>query len=716
MLTKLTLENFKRHKNLTVDLSEGLNLITGPNFTGKSSILQAIRYAFEGATAVPGGKAVITRRGEKKHKVELEVTLDGSDYVITRTTSGATLKRDGEVIAKSTSAVTNHLTELLGMTGQRFSQLRYGKQKETEALLTLGAAELHKIVGEVSQVEIINDVIAKCSAAVSECNGGIKVLPDVDLTAKKQAVEETKGALEKIHALLQSLVGQIDDVNDQIGMMEGTLRQMTAANAVVSTANTERTRLSLDMEKLTSGAVNARTKVDSLVGADVRHDSLRTEHAQLHDGIAKATAAARELATLTKQRDGLIPRLKASKEECDRMQHVLYKHHTDFDLAPQQVLIDNHKKILTLTKKELAESRTAAASGVCPSCKRPYEGHGEGWLQALDVKITELCDTEGRETNTLQKLESDLASWVLSNESLEKLRLRVSSLEDTEFQQRADVKKLNEQIDPLSALDPDEALHSLQIDFGESEEKVNRASAEAMELNSAQTELAGLDKRLDEVMTKQRELGPMEEVSDLSDENEELDGYRKMAKGLNDKYTPQAAKYTQLTGSLATMEAELAAGEEQAIKRKTLASRLTVANQLGLYLRKNRDRFMAHVWGGIMGQASNFTTACTGGAIEQVGRGDDGKFTYVEEGHEMPVTAASGAQRSIMGLGVQLAMAQMLPSPLSTLMLDEPGADMDAERSLSLTTLLAADNHQLLMISHREMDGAVADNTISLEP
>ena len=147
MLTKLTLENFKKHMGLVVDLTNGLNLITGKNYTGKSTLLQAIRYSFEGATAIPGGKATSTLHGEKNHKVELCFQVNDHDYVVTRTLTKATLTRDGEVIAKSASAVTTHLAELLGMSGQRFGQLRYAQQKKTDALLTLGATELHKIVG-----------------------------------------------------------------------------------------------------------------------------------------------------------------------------------------------------------------------------------------------------------------------------------------------------------------------------------------------------------------------------------------------------------------------------------------------------------------------------------------------------------------------------------------------------------------------------------------
>ena len=79
------------------------------------------------------------------------------------------------------------------------------------------------------------------------------------------------------------------------------------------------------------------------------------------------------------------------------------------------------------------------------------------------------------------------------------------------------------------------------------------------------------------------------------------------------------------------------------------------------------------------------------------------------------MAAASGLQRSVMGLGIQIAMSQMMPSPLSSLLLDEPSADADEERSLAMSSLLAATHDQIIMVSHRQLDGAVASNTIEME-
>ena len=51
MIKTLTLTNFRRHENLTVDFTHGLSVLRGVNEAGKTSITEAISYALFGARA-----------------------------------------------------------------------------------------------------------------------------------------------------------------------------------------------------------------------------------------------------------------------------------------------------------------------------------------------------------------------------------------------------------------------------------------------------------------------------------------------------------------------------------------------------------------------------------------------------------------------------------------------------------------------------------------
>ena len=47
IFTRLELKNFKSHANTVLDFNQGISLIVGENGAGKSSLFEAISYAFE---------------------------------------------------------------------------------------------------------------------------------------------------------------------------------------------------------------------------------------------------------------------------------------------------------------------------------------------------------------------------------------------------------------------------------------------------------------------------------------------------------------------------------------------------------------------------------------------------------------------------------------------------------------------------------------------
>lgn len=718
MLQTLSLENFKRHADTVVDLSSGLNLITGPNYSGKSSLLHAIRYALEGATAVPGGKAVATNWSASDHAVTLKFTAGDHEYEVSRSSRKATLKRDGETIAKSASAVTSQLDSILGMPGQLFSKLRYGKQKETEALLTLGAGELHKIIGEVSKVDVVNDVIAKCGTAASECRGGLETLPQIDTAGLRQQEEETTQLVTELHTELEALVKDIDQNNAIVTSLEDSLRVAEADVAKVVAANEERENLTHDAMDLVKKLDAARAELSVYEGAGTNYEeaqSVYQEHFhELQEKQAKVQVAEQHVA----DRDLLKQQLASSESELEKYQKSLTNHPPEKDLVPLQEVLAAVTGELGAAQSKLRELKGAKASGVCPSCNRPYDvpehADPDAWHREITGQMLAKEQEVGDLLSEQVSAERALSAARLNNESLSKVVARVNSLEDTVADQKASLLEAELKVNESDLSGQQSLLARLTSRTGVLQAAVTEAHQRASSLSGLSTKVQGLESRLMEVNTRVNELGPVEQVVSTEGLRQETEAAKAELNNMNAAYLPKSQEYTKLAGALEVLRRELASAAETEKKRSELESRLNVATELGKYLRKNRDRFMSSVWGGVMGRASSFASACTGGAISQVDRDEKGKFTFIEEGHPAPIEAASGAQRSIMGLGVQLAMASMLPSPLSTIMLDEPGADMDAERSLALTSLLAADHHQLIMVSHRELDGAVANNTIAL--
>jgi DNA repair exonuclease SbcCD ATPase subunit len=115
-LKSVILKNFKRHADKEIHFSDTLTVICGPNYSGKSTILEAIFFALFGTRAVPGGTEVITRTGgDSKATVSLNIMVGEEEFRVTRTPNSASVvKENGEALAAGHTAVNEWVLTRIG--------------------------------------------------------------------------------------------------------------------------------------------------------------------------------------------------------------------------------------------------------------------------------------------------------------------------------------------------------------------------------------------------------------------------------------------------------------------------------------------------------------------------------------------------------------------------------------------------------------------------
>ena len=82
LLKRLALKNFKKHENLELTFKEGLTAIRGGNEAGKSSIIDAIQYAFFGPKSVKSAASDLVTWGALPKSMSVEVEV--GSFVISR--------------------------------------------------------------------------------------------------------------------------------------------------------------------------------------------------------------------------------------------------------------------------------------------------------------------------------------------------------------------------------------------------------------------------------------------------------------------------------------------------------------------------------------------------------------------------------------------------------------------------------------------------------
>ncbi|HCC06612.1 MAG TPA: hypothetical protein DEP72_00405 [Clostridiales bacterium] len=92
-IKKIELVNIKRYDSITIELSDGVNFISGKNGAGKTTIIESIGFAlFDYKISKQNFDQYFIRKGEKKGQVRIEfLDKNGEEYIVDRkiSTSGA---------------------------------------------------------------------------------------------------------------------------------------------------------------------------------------------------------------------------------------------------------------------------------------------------------------------------------------------------------------------------------------------------------------------------------------------------------------------------------------------------------------------------------------------------------------------------------------------------------------------------------------------------
>lgn len=180
MINELRLTNFYVHQGKTFNFQEGLTGIIGPNESGKSLILEGIRYALFGTAALRGG-------ADDLH-VELDFSVKGVEHTVVRKNGNAHL--DGGVVG--TRAVNAAIIKLLGYDLKVFDVANACNQGQVEALSKMAPTERKAMVDRTIGLDTLDGLIKFCA--------------DRGNALKNQAVGFERGLVEP--AAVEAYVGR----------------------------------------------------------------------------------------------------------------------------------------------------------------------------------------------------------------------------------------------------------------------------------------------------------------------------------------------------------------------------------------------------------------------------------------------------------------------------------------------------------------------------
>ncbi len=372
----------------------------------------------------------------------------------------------------------------------------------------------------------------------------------------------------------------------------------------------------------------------------------------------------------------------------------------------EDAILASLKEELGAMNRELLKAEKDLANSICATCKRPLDEshveHARNEHSALKEKVDGQVKAVARQNLTL----------IAHNDRANVLRAKLPSEAWKQWKTKATQEKEDYclKLGTLPVLEaPDESKISV-MDRQIGELLNSRKSA-----NQAIFTRDNLKKGIEDAKIALGELltHPLEVVDILL--------LRQLADSSAQNYNESISQLNKVLMDISVLDAGLKATKDSLVletdrnnRRKAAEIRASRFKALQKWLRDNKAAFMENIWNGLLGVCSDFVAQVTSNRVTQIERDPDGTFYFTENGARLPMVCASGGQKSIVGVGIRIALATLLPQACRFVVLDEPSAELNDEHAAALAGALRGQDRQVILVTHREGDEFASDAVVVL--
>lgn len=233
MITKIRLKNWRSHLDSEVNFSEGTNCFIGTMGAGKTSILDAMCFAFFGTFPTLQAKKlkledIVMKKPKEMKEAEVSVNFNIANDQwsvkrnITNGRSTAELRKNNTMIeGPQSSKVTTEIENLLKINYDLFTRAIYSEQNQLDMFLTIPKGQRMKKIDELLSIDkfekarmTVKALKNKSSTILEDKKGFISSLQKDENLSK---VETFRSEIENLKKNLKELETELKIIKDRRG-------------------------------------------------------------------------------------------------------------------------------------------------------------------------------------------------------------------------------------------------------------------------------------------------------------------------------------------------------------------------------------------------------------------------------------------------------------------------------------------------------------------
>lgn len=735
-LTELELENWGPHDLLKIDLSGGLQ-IEGRNGTGKSSILEAVRFIFSESGRLYKSRI---KHGSSFARVKLRFIKDKDTCSIEKKlypkkSSTANMWVNRYPVADNSKSVHARLKEILpedvidklvyvpqGSLTEQINRLRMkGGRQELDRMF--GIDRLEKVYGGINEElkvkQAQHDMLLGQTARYPEKAEEVyeKNLKDVEEAKKGIAkkLEDNRRKQKITDSKIAQLVKKIEGLQALSRQREDTSRKLNETRI-------KNAKLTEEVSALRNSLLLLDEKKEKLYRL-IKETSLLQRYAAIHEALASLMDSEKKLENLS----GLEAKLRAFEEDQKALNK---KYGLEIECEANKTRTMKLGGELSSTKKralelgrQLRDLSSLDGKPKCPRCgQKLTRQHISGERKLLEEELKKL---ERQQKNLSSELAAEEKKAIALNKELEAFRRM-------EFENAQRKKELDAGFREKENLSKDakEKRKTLEeqgykgepIDVVESRLKeLGRMEGETRVLKEDLAKKSSSEKKLKELEalaadSKKKEIGLAEELKGLAMEDGLLEDLQKRKDGFKEQKTPESLEAERLDQELKECEARKKETLSLMNELRTLKERISGSERETALMKDARDIF--HTDKGLvkylrekyirqlsMLLTRNFARINQNPSYLGVSFNKDYELDVKTAAGSFSLDQLSGGEKVQLAIAFRIALLELL-SPMRLLMLDEPFGSLDRDHRDVLGEALnkMAGEGQLIIVTHIPVD------------
>lgn len=684
-ISRIKTINFGAAKDKEVHLSDGLIVVRAPNGAGKSSLFyQAPMYAFFGTSTLDATVEETVTDGEKPGSMLVEV--DYGPYKWKRSKGSASVVGEGLQISGQ-AEVTAFSEQLFGVSKDNAEMVLVSKQGETAGLVAKKGAAINQFIEDAANFQQLEDIIERAKTLYP--HGYVEMLEEQQQKCEIE-IEETGN---DIRGLEQDL--EVTNTSEAISaklLLEQTLKDSQAKLAAAESSQ----KLFEQYGRLTSSMDREKLELDSL---EKERGGLKNKEYVYPDRVPADKYIA-EWPTMqgvwSEYREFLGMKVEEPFWEGDETNFLAELELKRSEVA--KVAFD----LNALMAEIVAEKKRISKTTLCPTCGTDLSEKISKINAEAELRIALLNDQWEDLAGKMPSLKSELTQ-------LEEIKKKHVYRKYEHITWDKDTVPFRAVWEGEVPSEPDQATYKEHAEtirqFDALWAQEGRDKKRIVELESM---IQKSIERYQQLLLDRDALGEVHSVDNLQVLKDEVTKCSNEFKAAESKVRELEQKITEINTQIKEKKNRIVTLENDV---KAYAVKIKADKENARFIKVLRDtkpRVLQKVWHSILSVIETPFKEITGKEFE-IGRGAK---SFTAGGRS--AARLSGSEKSILGLCFRSALRDLFAPGAGFIILDEPFADSDQDRTAAGIAALMQMRGQKILVTHESQTELSADQVIEL--